>query len=362
MCLRQSYMSVMHPWAASTHIHGATTPRQQFAPDELANVMAHYEIGSIDSIQDYPRGSRSSPKAVVSSQQGRFLLKRRAPSRRDVQRVIFSHAIQEHLGQAHFPLARLIRPKDSKLSFLEYQGNIYELFEFIAAHHYPGTLEASEDAGRVLAVYHQILKGFSPPGQPGPGGYHRAQVVFDSITRIESAGQIAQDILTEIRAIYQNAANSAEQGGTGGFPNWPKQIVHADWHPGNLLFREDHVVAVLDYDSARCLAPVTDVANGVLQFSIIDGGENPAHWPDYVDESRFRRFLKGYRGVINISQAETAVLPPLMIEALIAEAVFPIAQTGTFGKASADDFLHMVLRKVRWISSHTPDLIRLAEM
>ena len=47
---------------------------------------------------------------------------------------------------------------------------------------------------------------------------------------------------------YRQAADAVDE---LGLESWPKQIVHADWHPGNMLFRDNHVVAVIDYDSAR---------------------------------------------------------------------------------------------------------------
>src|SRR4029450_4380159 len=142
---------------------------------------------------------------------------------------------------------------------------------------------------------------------------------------------------------YTAAATTVEK---QGIDNRPKQIVHADWHPGNMLYRESHVVAVIDYDSARLLPRILDIANGALPFSIIGGDEDVNKWPDYVDESRFKRFLRGYDEVMLLSQAEIRAIPWLMIEALIAEAVFPIAATGTFGRMEGLSFLHMVQRKV----------------
>jgi homoserine kinase type II len=157
---------------------------------------------------------------------------------------------------------------------------------------------------------------------------------------------------------YKHAAESVE---TLGMENWPKQIVHADWHPGNMLFRENRVVAVIDYDSARLQPRVLDIANGALQFSIIGGDEDISKWPDYVDESRFKRFLRGYDEAMLLSQAEIRCIPWLMIEALIAEAVFPIAATGTFGRMEGQAFLQMVQRKVAWMQRNAPRLVELAE-
>jgi Ser/Thr protein kinase RdoA (MazF antagonist) len=146
-----------------------------------------------------------------------------------------------------------------------------------------------------------------------------------------------------------------------GLETWPRQIVHADWHPGNMLFRDGHVAAVIDYDSSRALQRVIDIANGCLQFSIIGGEEEVSRWPEYVDESRFKRFLRGYDEVKLLSQAEIRAIPWLMVEALIAEAVFPIAATGSFGRMEGLAFLQMVNRKVKWLSKESARLVELAE-
>jgi homoserine kinase type II len=143
--------------------------------------------------------------------------------------------------------------------------------------------------------------------------------------------------------------------------NWPRQIVHADWHPGNMLFRDNRIVAVIDYDSARQLPRIVDIANGALQFSIIGGDEDVNKWPEYIDESRFKRFLRGYDEVMLLSQAEIRALPWLMVEALIAEAVFPIAATGNFGRLEGLAFLQMVQRKVVWMQRSADRMIELTE-
>jgi len=118
---------------------------------------------------------------------------------------------------------------------------------------------------------------------------------------------------------------------------------------------------VIDYDSARLLPRIIDTANGALQFSIIGGDDDVNKWPEYTDEARYKRFLRGYDEVMLLSQAEIATVPWLMIEALIAESVFPIAATGTFGRMEGLAFLQMVHRKVKWLQASSDKLIALAE-
>src|SRR5947207_11576021 len=157
---------------------------------------------------------------------------------------------------------------------------------------------------------------------------------------------------------YKAAAETVEK---QGIETWPRQIVHADWHPGNMLFRDNHVVAVIDYDAARLLPRIVDIANGALQFSILGGDDDVSKWPEYIDESRFKRFLRGYDEVMLLSQAEIRTIPWLMVEALIAEAVFPIAATGSFGKMEGQAVLQMVQKKVAWMHRSAPRLVELAE-
>jgi Ser/Thr protein kinase RdoA (MazF antagonist) len=124
-----------------------------------------------------------------------------------------------------------------------------------------------------------------------------------------------------------------------------------------MLFMGRKLVAVLDFDSAKIATPVTDVANGMLQFSIVGGRPNPADWPGYLDQSKLMQFLKGYREVIELDSNKLRCLPDLMIETMIAEAILPIAATGFFGHLSGSDFLRMIHRKTAWIDENREMLI-----
>lgn len=336
--------------------------REQFSAEELAIVLSHFDIGILDSIIEFPRGSRKAPKLLIAGEQGKFLLKRRARGKDDPFKVAFSHSLQLYLASKQFPLPHLIGTRTENNSMLQWRNNVYELFEYIPGQSYPQTLEATFDSGRVLALFHKLLLDFKSEWQPPSGSYHQAQAVEQGLRAIPSTlsggeGEMSR-LLAFLLESYQKAAQSVQ---SLGLDTWPRQIAHADWHPGNMLFRENHIVAVIDYDAARLLPRVIDIANGCLQFSIIGGEEDVSRWPDYIDESRYKRFLRGYDEVMLLSQAEIKALPNLMIEALIAEAVFPIAATGSFGRMEGSSFLQMVQRKVQWLQRSVHKLIDMAE-
>ncbi|QOV90323.1 phosphotransferase [Humisphaera borealis] len=338
-----------------------TGGREGFATEELTIIMSHFDIGVLDSIVEYPKGSRKAPKLLIVSEQGKFLLKRRARGKDDPYKVAFSHSLQLYLASKQFPLPHLIGTKKDNNSMLQWRNGVYELFEYIPGQPYPQTLEATFDSGRVLSLYHKLLMDFRSEWQPVGGSYHAAPSVEQGLRAIP---QVIRDTGTDIGPLVQYLLDSyrhaAQQVESFGLSTWPKQIVHADWHPGNMLFRDNHVVAVIDYDSSRLLPRIIDAANGGLQFSILGGDEDVAKWPEYLDESRFKRFFRGYDEVSLMSEAELRAVPWLMIEALIAEAVFPIAATGQFGKLEGLQFLIMVQRKVEWMQKSADRLVELA--
>src|SRR5579864_1300370 len=237
--------------------------RETFSAEELAIVLSHFDIGIIDSIVEFPRGSRKAPKLLVISEQGKFLLKRRARGKDDPYKVAFSHAIQLYLASKQFPLPHLIGTKKENNSMLQWRNSVYELFEYIPGQSYPQTLESTFDSGRVLALYHKLLHEFQSEWQPASGSYHAAPSVDHGLKLIpktlQGSNGAVQELVQSLSSIYRKAAHEAEELGLG---KWPQQIVHADWHPGNMLFRDNRVVAVIDYDSSRLLPRAIDIEIG----------------------------------------------------------------------------------------------------
>jgi Ser/Thr protein kinase RdoA (MazF antagonist) len=341
--------------------------REKFAPDELAIVLSHFDLGVVQAIKEFGRGSRKAPKLLVQAEKGEFLLKRRARGKDDPFKVAFSHAIQLYLASKQFPLPHLIGTRKDNNSMLQLHGLVYELFEYIRGTGYDNSLEATNDSGKILALYHKLLRDYRPEFEPAVGSYHASKAISFGLDQIpftlsrgDQARNISQAQVTTTLSFLRDAyVESCTHVNDAGLNEWPLQIVHCDWHPGNMLFRNRKVVAVIDYDAARMQQRAIDLANGALQFSILGGGEDPATWPDYVDEGRFKRFIRGYDEVDVISVAELEIVPWLMIEAMVAESVLPIAATGSFGRMEGYGFLQMIERKVRWLRENRTKLIQL---
>lgn len=359
----------------SSATSGASGPvdasgRSQFTAFELAIVMSHWDVGVIQKVQEFPRGSRKAPKLVLKTDTGNYLLKRRARGKDDPYKVAFCHSLQFHLADRQFPLPHLIGTKDNNNSMLQLNNRLYELFEYIKGISYDLSLEATSDAGKILALFHKLLKDFKSDYETPKGSYHQARPVYAALKAIPNTMQKHSTNAAELprinelaKFLYESYTAAAQKVDELGLPDWPKQIIHSDWHSGNLLFRGQRVVAVIDYDAARIQPRMIDVANGALQFSVIGGGEEPETWPEYLDESRFKRFLRAYESVPDcmLSVAEIETIPWLMIEALIAEAAIPIAATGSFGRLRGLGMMEMIFRKVKWLQNQAAKLVDAVE-
>jgi homoserine kinase type II len=339
-----------------------------FSSEELTRVLSHYDIGAITRVKPLSAGDRSAPKMVILSEQGKFLLKRRLKGKDNLYRVAFAHAVQIHLQDNAFPVSPLVRTHDKNNTILHLKNHIYECFKFAPGSRYDGTAQATIDAGRQLAKFHRHLSDFASHWNPLRGSFHNSAIVRSQLKTIGAqktagaggesghnspAANDQRKTAEALTALYNNSAVRVNQ---LGFDSWRQQVVHGDWHPGNMLFQNRRLTAVLDFDAIKIAPPATDLANGMLQFSIVGIRPNPADWPDYLDQAKLVQFLKGYREVKELRENELNSLLDLMIETIIAEAILPVAATGFFGYISGTDFLNMIRRKAEWMDKNRDKL------
>ena len=241
-----------------------------FAPDELAIVLSHYDVGVIDSISDFPRGSRKAPKLLVVAEQGKFLLKRRAHGKDDPFKVAFSHGLQLFLAGKQFPLPHLLGTRRDNNSMLQWHNGVYEMFEYIPGQGYPQTLESTFDAGRVLALYHKLLEDFKSEWRPPGGSYHMASAIESGLKTIAANMPVGPNnenadvhhLLNHLFKSYRHAAELRDR---------------RAWNPGReQSFMPTGIRATCSFATiawwpsstmtAPAAAAVIDIANGLCSF------------------------------------------------------------------------------------------------
>jgi Ser/Thr protein kinase RdoA (MazF antagonist) len=329
-----------------------------FSSEELVRVLSHYDIGIVHQVKPLAAGNRRAPKVVVVADKGTFLLKRRPRGRDDLDRVTFAHAVQKHLADKSFPVTWLLATSDENTTALSIDNHIYEFFRFVDGSRYDASPEATREAGRQLAVFHKHVAEFTDRDEPALYCFHDAATVRRHLKMISSDKRTnpARRMQSVAEALLLRYDRSSARVNKLGFESWKRQVIHGDWHPGNLLFSDHRIIAVVDFDAIRIAPPVTDLANGMLQFSMVGDRPEPADWPAQFDRDRMFEFLGGYQEITKLSPRKRYGLVDLMIETMVAEAVLPVAATGFFGHHSGLEFLQMILRKAKWLRKNRKDL------
>lgn len=75
------------------------------------------------------------------------------------------------------------------------------------------------------------------------------------------------------------------------YDSLPKQLVHFDFHPGNVNYLKDKVVALFDFDWARYDARFSDLASGIGQSCYYYGGKHGG----YFRKDQIKRAMQSYQ-------------------------------------------------------------------
>ena len=351
----------------------AAEAKAGFAAGEIHQVRVHYPVGQILKAAPINAGSPNAPKIILlGSRSGPVVLKRLAPGRDGPEFVHVIHSIHRRLAAHGFPMAPLV-PTRGGASVLRLEGKAYERCGYIVGGKCDRSAEQTRLAGEALGRYHALLANAHDHlgamgrsiGEPLTGVYHDDLRIRRALSRLPQTLDApgGDELAARLGTLYEKASARARDA----LQDVEIQIVHGDWHPGNLIYRDGAIAAVLDHEAAGMAPAMLDIANGALQFSLQGTGMDFRQWPTPPDAERLSSFMAGVHGgraligVPGVGQQALGALPWLMTEAIIAEAAVPIAATGAFHGRDPSPFLRMVARKAQWLSDHATDVLSSAK-
>ncbi len=312
--------------------------------EECRHVLGEYGLTRLNAIRPFGRAGVRAPKAVIDTNAGRFMLKRRAVGLDDHARIHAEHAAQSALQQAGCPVPAPLASRDGE-TVVVIEGRFYELYPFIDADPWTPGPETSRVAGAVLARMHDVLGRLTPHGPADRP--RRIDEAFDSL-RAESTLRPALDRLEHDWRTAERHRRSID------VPD--DRLTHGDYHPGNTLWRGNLLAAVIDFEAMRPGPHIREAALGAVQFALDAVGPTPQNWPEAPAVDRLEAFWAGYGGARRFPEPLTEAAAWFMIEGLIGEALPRACRPGGFGRHDSASIVPYIARVTAWLAEHADGL------
>lgn len=311
--------------------------------------MRHYKVGAINDIRELAEGSVYSPKVIIESQRGTLLLKRRARGLDLPALVAFGHEVLLGCQSAGLCVPPLLATHDDANSMVQHNDHVYELFVFINGNPFSATNPRhAHEMGSLLHETHTVMDSLRPGFEPAR---ETDTIDSDRLTRLTPyADALSQGLVDRFTRIIMYGQELAQANAL------PNALVHGDWHPGNMIFRGDTLVAVCDFDNTRVGSRDRERAQALVHASLMtpEPGQPASAVPAAPDRARLGAFWTGFKAAGGQANARTiaGLMPAVMIDEALA----------TLGNTPSDQgagLLMAIDRKAGWLDANQQQLIEL---
>lgn len=259
--------------------------------DELTGLLAGYDLGRPLAFKGIAEGVENS-NFLLETERGRFILTVYERRVREDDLPFFL-GLMGHLADRGYPSARPMADREGRV-LQRLRGKPAAIVEFLTglSVRRPGVAHCRE-AGRGLAQLHLAGADFDQArdndlGQPGWAPL---------FARLRGE---ADDLKPGLAAVIQGDLDHLAAAWPSGLPGG---LIHADYFPDNVFFRDGAFAATIDYYFACTDAYAYDVAVALNAWCFeADGSFNI---------TSARAFVAGYEQARALSPAERAALPVL---------------------------------------------------
>jgi Ser/Thr protein kinase RdoA (MazF antagonist) len=273
----------------------------------LLRVLAQYPLPNA-SVLDVHEASKRNDNFLIEDGSGHRYILRRYRRNNQETRVRFQLSFQQHLVDAGFPTSEIIRTASGDVLVME-EDSPWALFTFIEGTEYDfSRLGQAIEAARRLAQFHTIAEGFKQEEaaidiSQMPDWWTRAGKEIQALEEF-FAGTGVDDELICIREYVAELLNK-----------WPKERnsalrlswVHGDYHGRNMVFIDDEMRGLFDFDVIRRGFRVEDISLALFMFGRRYRGSRTIR-PDVA-----QAFLEEYRRDAELGPDELEALPVLAV-------------------------------------------------
>jgi homoserine kinase type II len=321
-----------------------------------ADFLSHWPLESPVNIRPVGSGVNNLSHLITSGAES-FILKQYLNADMAV-RVAFEHALLAALARRGLPFAVPVpvRARDGR-SVVEVEGGRYALFPAI-----PGRPAERGDAaiaarcGAALAALDIALAQVTRDlGSPVPNAYGRLSAEHPTVPDLSAAVATAFPEKKAAQSLMSVLAR-AERAWMDATAGWPRQVIHCDFFPSNVLIEEGAVSGVLDFEFAGLGERAMDLAIGLVAFS---SRTWEAGWRNGPDWPLLDAFAGAYLATLTLTERELAAMPDLILMREAGSFVHWLGRLGQ-GLTTREDIegraerLHALNG---WLNVHREDLV-----
>jgi Ser/Thr protein kinase RdoA (MazF antagonist) len=252
--------------------------------------------------------SKRNDNFLVGGTDGKYVL-RRYRRNNDEARVRFQLRFQQHLLDSGFPTSTIILTHTGDPLVAE-DGGLWSLFGHVeGSEHDFARREQVVDAARRLAQFHRIAETFTEP-----------EVVCEVNREWCDWWSEGEREMCELALMFEGRSSEAELAflrdwWSRSIREWPAERVeslprgwiHGDYHGRNMVFVNDQIRGIVDFDPVRRGVIVEDISRAVFMFARESRSSRHIR-PDVASA-----FVKEYQRGQQMSAEELNAIPFVMV-------------------------------------------------
>ncbi len=248
--------------------------------DDIKGILRSYGITNIETFNELRRGTAPLCYEITTSNNRYFLKQYREGGYLDESFVFL-----KFLLASGYPSVRLFDTASGKVS-LSYHDRTFALFEYVenANQQYELTTDRALEAGRYLAKLHVL--GMNYPYESVYADYRYFNNLLDRGHTVK--GDMPIDIQKAVDFMYERMRDAALPTDT------PKSTCHVEFLKRHLIFKEQKLYKVLDWDIVSRDYMLNDL--GTTMTIAIDG---------VLDYGTLGKIIEGYTTVRPLNTLET---------------------------------------------------------
>jgi Ser/Thr protein kinase RdoA (MazF antagonist) len=230
----------------------ATPSRLTAPPAGLLEIVNRRYEGAPFTVLARLEGGWANDVFVLESSAGRAVLGIKYPPS-DPASIAWEHALVLQLAGNVPEVVAPVRARDGSTFFFE-DGDAVWIVPFVDAE--PSGYEHASAAAALLGRLHAVTARLDVAARPSPEG-------LAQLRSLDGTG-LPPEWQARITPLHAEALELLRVLETRDLVHG---VVHGDFFRGNLLVREDKIVAIVDWEEAHLAPLVSELANGVWEFT-----------------------------------------------------------------------------------------------